>query len=115
MEVALSVQTRIVDGKPVIDVDGEMDHTGIRQFRDEVASLIDQGHRSIVLDMCHVGFMDSGGLSAIIYAMKRLESLEGCITLAGCNDLIVRKLTIGGLTKISDALRLAQSVEHAVS
>ena len=114
MEVALRLNTRIVDGTPVIEADGELDYLGISQLRAEVSRLIEQGHNSIVIDMSHVGFMDSCGISGIIYTMKRLGALKGRITLAGCNERIIRKLEIGGLTRVSDVLRLAPSVEQAV-
>ncbi len=115
MEVVLQLRTHIVDGTPVIDADGELDHTGLPQFRDELLRLIESGHNRVVLDMSDIDFMDSGGLSGIIYAMKRLASLDGAITLACCNERIVRRLEIGGLTRISEALRLAPSVEQAVA
>lgn len=114
MEILMKLSTRLVDGTPVVDTDGEMDHLGLPQFRNELASLIEQGHRRIVVDMSDVCFMDSGGVSGVVYAMKRLATLNGAITLAACNEIILRKLEIGGLAKISPALRLAPSVEQAV-
>lgn len=114
MEVATRLRTRLVDGTPVIDADGELDYQGIPELREEVSSLIEQGHTNIVIDMSDVCFMDSGGVSGIIYTMKRLASLNGGVTLAGCNEGIMRKLEIGGLTRLSAALRFAPSVEQAV-
>ena len=114
MKVAVMLNTRLVDGTPVIDADGDLDHVGMPEFREEVSSLIEQGHTNIVIDMIDVSFMDSGGVSGIVYAMKRLADLNGGVTLAGCNERIIRKLEIGGLTRISAALRFAPSVEQAV-
>lgn len=114
MEASLTLSTRIVDGTPVIDADGELGHAGISEFRAEVSSLIEQGHTTIVIDMRDIDFMDSGGLSGIIYTMKLLGRLNGVVTLAGCNERILRKLEIGGLARISDVLRVAPSVEHAM-
>lgn len=114
MEVAVKLSSRLVDGTPVIDAEGELDYVAIPEFRDAVSGLIEQGHRNIVIDMSHVGFMDSGGITGIIYAMKRLAGLSGSVILAGCNELIIHKLEIGGLTRISAALRFAPDVEQAV-
>jgi anti-sigma B factor antagonist len=114
MEVAVKLSSRLVDGTPVIDADGELDYVAIPEFKDEVSGFIEQGHTNIVIDMSHICFMDSGGISSIIYTMKRLASLNGGVTLAGCNKKIIRKLEIGGLTRISSALRFAPDVEQAV-
>jgi anti-sigma B factor antagonist len=114
MEVATRLKTRLIDGTPVIDAGGELDHEGMPEFREEVSSLIEQGHMNIVIDMSDVNFMDSGGISGIVYAMKRLADLNGSVTLAGCSERIIRKLEIGGLIRISAALRLAPGVEQAV-
>lgn len=114
MEVAVKLSSRLVDGTPVIDAEGELDYVAIPEFRDEVSGLIEQGHTSIVVDMSHVCFMDSGGITGIIYTMKRLAGLHGRVTLAGCNEMIFHKLEIAGLTRISTALRFAPDVEQAV-
>lgn len=114
MEACLKLKTRIIAGTPVIEADGELGHAGISEFRAEVSRLIERGHTTIVVDMLHVDFMDSGGLSGIIYTMKQLDSLNGEVILAGCCSRVLRKLEIGGLSKLSDALRLAPTVEHAI-
>ncbi len=114
MEVVVTLNTRLVDGTPVIDVDGELDHAGLPEFRSEVSNLIEQGHRNLVVDMSDTHFMDSGGLSGIVYVMKRLAVLKGGVTLAGCSERIFRKLEVSGLTQVSDTLRFAPSVEQAL-
>jgi len=114
MAVLIHLKVSLQDGIPVIDVDGELDHSATPELRTQIANLVGQGHRSVVMDMSHVSFMDSGGISLIIYAMKRLAAVNGGVILAGCNNRIIRKLGVGGLTRISDALKLAPSVEQAI-
>ncbi len=114
MEALVRLKTNLQDGIPVIDLDGELDHNGTPRLRTEIASLLEQGYRNVVMDMRHVSFMDSGGVSGIIYTMKRVAAVGGGVILAGCNNRIIRKFDVGGLTRISNALKLAPSAEQAV-
>jgi anti-sigma B factor antagonist len=43
-------------------------------FREALVARIDEGQRSIVLDMSQVSFMDSSGLGAVVYVLIP----EGC-------------------------------------
>jgi len=114
MDIETSVDTKYLEGIPVIDVDGDLDHRSTTLFREQVVALAERGCASVIIDMADVTFMDSGGMSAIIFALKRLPDENGRVVLAGSSAHIVRKLEIGGLTKLSDKLTLAPSVERAV-
>jgi anti-sigma B factor antagonist len=63
-------------------------------FKDALLERINQGQRHIVLDMAHVGFMDSSGLGAVVSILKHLGT-KGWLHLYGVTPgvMAVLKLT----------------------
>jgi len=102
------------DSVPVVQIDGDLDHYSTPEFRSVVSELIQQGHKTIIVDMSAVDFMDSSGMSGIIFAAKRLSAVDGRLSLVNCNPRTIRKLSIGGLTKMPSLLAIYPSLEEAL-
>ena len=98
----------------MVHVNGDLDHLNAPRLRGIISQLLEEGHENIVIDMGAVQFMDSGGMSGIIYGIKRLAQVNGHLWLSNCTPRIARKMEIGGLTKITDTLTLCASIEDAV-
>jgi anti-anti-sigma factor len=113
MDAATKFNVVMREGVPVVQIKGDLDHYNTPAFRTIITDLIDKGHTKIVADMAGVEFMDSGGMSGIVFAIKRLSPLGGHISLKNCNRLIARKFEIGGLTKLSEVLEVCPSAEKA--
>lgn len=103
------------DGIPVVKVIGALDHYTVPKFRSIITDLINKGHENIVVDMSEVEFMDSGGMSGVVFGLKRLSEVGGRLFLAGCNPRLMRKLEISGFVMMPDKLVLSDSVEQAIS
>lgn len=112
----ITADLKITDngGVPVITVTGDLDHCSASTLRSMVTDIFDAGRSSLVVDMSNVVFMDSGGMSSIIYAMKRVIASSGRLCLAGCSPQICRKLEIGGLITFTSALFLCSTLEDAI-
>jgi anti-sigma B factor antagonist len=50
-----------------------IDASGAIQFKDRMRELTGQTSGRVILDLQHVGFVDSSGLGAIVAAMKQLD------------------------------------------
>ena len=59
--------------------------------------------------------MDSGGMSGIVFGLKRLAEVGGRLFLANCSPRIMRKLEISGFVMMPDKLVLCDTLEDAVS
>lgn len=103
------------NGTPVMHITGDMEHSALPQFRSIITDLLAQGHKKIILDMSAVEFMDSGGMSGIIFAAKRLHEAGGHLVLTNCSQWVARKLTIGGLTKMPQLLTVQGACEDSVT
>lgn len=102
------------DGIPVVHIKGDLDHANTPHFRSIISDLINKGYKRMILEMSGVTFMDSGGMSGVIFAAKQLHSLGGHLSLSNCNSRITRKLDIGGLSKLTSILTIHSSIEQAI-
>ena len=83
------------------------------QFRAALLRLVEQGHRSLVVDMSEVSFIDSSGLGALVSALKALKTQDrtGDIRLANVQQPVVALLEIIRLQRVFTSF---PSVEQAV-
>jgi anti-sigma B factor antagonist len=65
-------------------MDDRIDAAGAIQFKEKMRELVAEPSERVVLDMSHVGFLDSSGLGAVVAVMKALGP--------------VRRLELSGLT-----------------
>lgn len=93
----------------VLAVHGEIDTYSAPQLRHSLSEQIVEGRRQIVIDMTQVSFLDSAGLGVLIGALRRLRSLGGDLTLAGCARPTLKLLRITGLDSV---FRLSGSGPH---
>jgi anti-sigma B factor antagonist len=93
--------THRVDGDTaVIEVDGELGYDTARRLRDLFRDLLTRREiRWIALNLEQCGFFDASGLSAIIGAMKRVQTVNGRLALICTQDHVVRVFRLTGLDK----------------
>ena len=114
MDVETQFNVTTLEGVPVVLITGDLDQYSTPRFRSVVSELVEKGLKNLVVDMSEVRFLDSGGMSGLIFAIKCLSAMGGRLSLANCNPRIARKLDIGGLTKMPDVLALCTSLEQAL-
>jgi anti-sigma B factor antagonist len=93
MQIEVVPQTGAVVVKPAAP---RVDIEVAGQFREALLQLIEQGHRSLVVDMSAVSFIDSSGLGALLSALKALKTRErrGDIRLANLRQPVVTQFEI---------------------
>ena len=101
-------------GATVVRPSGErLDIEVAADFRAMLLSLIEQGHRRLVIDLADVGFIDSSGLGALVSALKTLKRSAdgGDVRLARVQPPVVSLLEIIRLNRVFVTY---PTVEHAV-
>jgi anti-sigma B factor antagonist len=68
---------RLAGDVVVLSLHGDLDLHVAPALRKAIASAIDRGTSSLVLDLSGVTFVDSTALGAMLGAMKRLQSRQG--------------------------------------
>lgn len=84
---------------------------GDAELREAIRSALDQGYRSIVLDMASVRRLDSSGVGELIAAHIEVEQLGGCLVLGRLSE------RVGGVlaaTRLTGVLGIHDSLEGAL-
>jgi anti-sigma B factor antagonist len=69
----LAVERRSEDGIELVLVEGEVDIATASKLISALNSSVAEAIKSVVVDLTHVGFMDSTGLALLINARRRLS------------------------------------------
>jgi anti-sigma B factor antagonist len=96
----LKIDTRMVDGKPVLDLTGEVDSYNSPKLREKMVSLIDEGNAELVVNMTGVDYIDSTGLGTLVGGLKRASEKNGSIRIICPNEQIYKVFNITGLVKV---------------
>jgi anti-anti-sigma factor len=96
-------------GQAVLRVEGSVDLSTLKQFEGAVQGLDGAAH--LVVDLAHMTYISSGGLSVLIKAKSDRARKKGDVVLVRPQTSILNILTILGLV---DFFRLASSVEEAL-
>jgi anti-anti-sigma factor len=95
-----SVAAKFVDGQVVLALQGEVDVLSAPEFGAFFETMIDRGHRSVVLDLSRLRFMDASGLAVIARGADRLEVTGGTLTIRTPMAMISRMLDITGFARL---------------
>lgn len=96
----LSLESREVDGRVVVEVGGEIDVYTAPRLRDKITELVGQGHYQLVIDMEAVDFLDSTGLGVLVGGLKKVRSHGGAMDLVCHQERLLKIFRITGLAKV---------------
>ena len=96
----LTIDTRTLDGKPVLDLNGEVDSYNSSKLRERRVTLIEGGQKELIINMSGVDYIDSTGLGTLVAGLKRASEQGGSIRIICPNDQIFKVFSITGLVKV---------------
>lgn len=89
----------------------ELNAAVAERFKEETSMYIGQGYSRIVLDMTKVKFMDSSGLGALIFFLKKVKE-NGRLGVFGFRQMVFNLMK---LTRTYKAFDIYNSEEEAVA
>jgi stage II sporulation protein AA (anti-sigma F factor antagonist) len=99
---------------PVLVITGEIDHGNAAALRQTLEEALDRSAaQHVLLDLRSVGYIDSGGLSSILWAVRRLRE-HGWVGVVGPNPDVHRLLDIVGLG-MDDGFRVFTDDQEALA
>jgi anti-sigma B factor antagonist len=98
--VDLSLNTRTVGDRTVVEVGGEIDVYTAPKLREALIELVQSGAYHIVVDLEQVDFLDSTGLGVLVGGLKRVRSHDGSMTLVCTQERLLKIFRITGLTRV---------------
>lgn len=81
------------------------------EFKENMLRLINQGNRSLVLDLSDVDFVDSSGLGAIVSSLKAIGR-DGDLVICGLKEPVMQ---VFSLTRMDKVFRIFSNVEEAAA
>jgi anti-sigma B factor antagonist len=108
----MQIEERSVGDVIVLDLKGKMTlGEGDEQLRDKINSLVQQGHRKIVLNLEGVPYLDSAGLGEIVRTYTTISRQGGSLKLLNLTKRITDLLSI---TKLLTVFETFDSESEAV-
>jgi anti-sigma B factor antagonist len=98
--VDLSLTTRTIGERTVLDVVGEVDVYSAPALRDRIAELLESSQPSLVVNLCDVSFLDSTGIGTLVAGLNRAVQLGGTLSLVCDHDRILKLFRITGLDAV---------------
>ena len=102
----LNVNTREVKSDrsncTIIDLEGELDTYSCPAVRETIVRLVDEGKKSLLLNMGGVEYIDSAGLGTLVGGLKRTNEHGGQLKIVNANDQIQKVFNITGLVRVFD-------------
>lgn len=81
---------------PLIDIEGDIDHSTCGGVEAELNEILDQGRPVVLIDLSKVDYLDSGGISVLLSGVRRLRD-AGWLGVIGPNGNVRRLLELVGL------------------
>jgi anti-sigma B factor antagonist len=95
-----AVDVRLVEGRSVVAVIGELDLATAPELRERLALLSQEGKTHVTLDLSRMDFVDSTGLSVFVMASHRAEAEGGSMVILNPSSPVMRIFEITGLTSL---------------
>lgn len=100
------------DGVHVVQIDGAFDMHAAPLVKDTFTSVMGEGNRRLVVDLCAATFIDSTAIGVLIGVMKKLRrSTRGSLSVACTNLNVIATFEMAGL---DGALPIRLSIDDAV-
>jgi anti-sigma B factor antagonist len=91
------------DEQVVLELTGELDLDSEGTLAAAVVSVLESGHRWIVLDCSGLAFCDSRGMNALLIAQRRAQAAGGAVALAAVGAQVRQVLTLTGVDQVIPA------------
>jgi anti-sigma B factor antagonist len=83
-----------------VALSGELDLAGAPQLRECFAQLADEAATQVVVDLAHLDFVDSTGLSVLVMEFHRTQAAGGSTVLRNPSPAVMRIFEITGLATV---------------
>jgi anti-sigma B factor antagonist len=110
--VDLSLSTRTIGERTVLDVAGEVDVYSAPTLRDRIADLLESSEPSLLVNLSDVTFLDSTGIGTLVAGLNRAVQLGGTLVLVCDHERILKLFRITGLDAV---FTIHPTVEDATS
>lgn len=105
-----TVSNKIENNNLLVKIEGEVDVYTSIDLKKELSKYIEDGEKSIIIDLDQVNYMDSSGLGVLVAVLKELKKVGGDLKLINL-PLSVKK--IFDLTRLTKFFSIYKNLEEA--
>ena len=100
----MQLEQRVVGEVVIVAVSGDitLNTGGEVMLKDKVRSLLEQGHKKLLLDLGRASYVDSAGLGELVHAHATAKNKGGSLKLVGVTKRLKDLLTITKLVTVFD-------------
>lgn len=91
--LSLTTHAQVVDGRAVVSVRGDVDLATADRLRDALEQALALSNR-LQVDVTEMTFIDSTGLSALVWGHRQAAEAGGALTLRGPSPMLRRLLEL---------------------
>jgi len=103
MSSETKISSRDSGNKTIVDIDAQnVDFRNCEAIKSSVAGMVSQGQKNIVLNLSKVSFMDSSGLSVILFCKRTCEEADGTFGAFGLQNYVNNLVNLTNLNKTID-------------
>jgi anti-anti-sigma factor len=96
----MNVDVSSIEEIAVIAVTGRVDSGNADDFEKCVVEVLDNGSKSVIIDLSATDYISSAGIRVILICAMRLQKTSGKLALSGLNEYIKNVFKIAGLDVI---------------
>lgn len=95
----MDISFRESGGHKIIEVTGEVDLYNVSDLKKALFSITDGNHKSVVVDMKNVNYMDSSGIGALVAGQKKMKAHMGNFAIMNLHEDVLNILKLATLDK----------------
>lgn len=100
MNADTKIMSRTSGNKTVIDVEAlNVDFRNAEAIKSAVATVVSKGSKDLVMNLSKVSFMDSSGLSVILFCKRTCEEVGGSFGAFGLQTYVNNLVNLTNLNK----------------
>lgn len=100
MTTDTQIATREANSKVIVDVETQnVDFRNCETIKSSVATVVGGGKKDILLNLTKVNFMDSSGLSVILFCKRTCEEAGGTFGVFGLQSYVSNLVNLTNLNK----------------
>lgn len=100
----MQIDERTVGNVKVLDLTGQVTFTqGDTILKDKIHSLVNQGHKNIIVNLGNVSYLDSSGLGHLVAAYTTVTNAGGKLKLINLTKKLQTLMTMTKLLTVFDA------------
>lgn len=95
----MEIEFKEMGDHTIVTVKGEVDLYNVSELKKALFSVTDGNHKSVVVDMQEVNYMDSSGIGALVAGQKKMKAHSGTFALLNVHDDVLNILKLATLDK----------------